>query len=136
MTSSQEFAAFIGIDWADEKHDLCLLPSGGGGPQHSILAQKPAAIAAWAAELRQWCQGRPVAVCLEQSRGALIGALMQYEFLVLFPLNPQQLAAYRKALSPSGAKDDRTDAELLAQFLRDHHDQLRAGVPRTKSRAV
>lgn len=127
--SSQEFAAFIGIDWADEKHDLCLWPTGGGGPQHSTLAHKPAEIAAWAGELRQRFPGQPVAVCLEQSRGALIGALMQYEFLVLFPLNPQQLAAYRKALSPSGAKDDRTDAELLAQFLRDHHHQLRTWHP-------
>ena len=129
MTPSQEFAAFIGIDWADEKHDLCLLPAGGGGPHPSTLAQDPAAIAAWAAELRQRWGGRPIAVCLEQSRGALIGALLQYEFLVLFPLNPKQLAAYREALSPSGAKDDRTDAELLAQFLRDHHHQLRAWRP-------
>ena len=129
MLPSQEFAAFIGIDWADEKHDLCLLPAEGGVPHHSTLAQKPAEIAAWAAELRQRCGGRLVAVCLEQSRGALIGALMQYEFLVLFPLNPRQLAAYREALSPSGAKDDRTDAELLAQFLRDHHRQLRAWHP-------
>lgn len=53
MTPSQEFAAFIGIDWADEKHDLCLWPAAGGGPHHSTVAQKPAAIAAWAAELRQ-----------------------------------------------------------------------------------
>jgi transposase len=59
----------------------------------------------------------------------LVGALLQYEFLVLFPLNPKQLAAYREALSPSGAKDDRTDAELLACFLRDHHRQLRAWRP-------
>ena len=129
MTAPQEFAAFLGIDWADEKHDLCLLSAEGGAAHHSTLAQKPAAIAAWAAELRQRYGSRPVAVCLEQSRGALIGALMQYEFLVLFPLNPQQLAAYRQALSPSGAKDDRTDAELLAQFLRDHPRQLRAWRP-------
>lgn len=129
MTAPQEFAAFLGIDWADEKHDLCLLSAEGGAAHHSTLAQKPAAIAAWAAELRQRYGSRPVAVCIEQSRGALIGALLQYEFLVLFPLNPQQLAAYRQALSPSGAKDDRTDAELLAQFLRDHHHQLRAWRP-------
>lgn len=129
MIASPEYAAFLGIDWADEKHDLCLLPAESGGPQHSTLAQKPAAIAAWAAELRQRYGGRSVAVCLEQSRGALIGALTQYEFLVLFPLNPQQLAAYRQALSPSGAKDDCTDAELLAQFLRDHHHQLRPWQP-------
>src|SRR4029078_12612336 len=105
------------------------LPAEGGGPQNCALVQKPAEIAAWVAELRQRCQGQPVAVCLEQSRGALIGALMQYEFLVLFPLNPRQLAAYRQALNPSGAKDDCTAAELLSQFLRNHHHQLRAWRP-------
>jgi transposase len=129
MTPSLEFAAFIGIDWADEKHDVCLLPPVGGVPQSRTVAHRPTEIAAWAAELRQRFGGRPVAVCLEQSRGALICALMQYDFLVLFPLNPLQLAAYRKALSPSGTKNDPTDAELLAQFLRDHRDKLRAWRP-------
>jgi transposase len=129
MTASPEFAAFIGIDWADQKHAVCSLPAAGGTPQASVLEHQPAKIAAWVAELRKRSGGRPVAVCLEQSRGALICMLMQYDFLVLFPLNPKQLAAYREALAPSGAKDDPTDAELLARFLRDHHRQLRPWRP-------
>jgi transposase len=79
--------------------------------------------------LRQRYDGRPVAVCLEQSRGALIYALMKYDCLVLFPINPKQLAKYREALYPSGAKDDPTDAELLARFAREHHPRLRAWKP-------
>ena len=129
MTPCPEFAAFIGIDWADQKHDVCWLPARGETPQACVLKHQPAEIAAWVAELRQRSGGRPIAVCLEQSRGALISALLQYDFLVLFPLNPKQLAAYREALAPSGAKDDSTDAELLARFLRDHHRQLRPWRP-------
>jgi transposase len=79
--------------------------------------------------LRQRFGGRPVAVCLEQSRGALIFALMQYECLLLCPLNPSQLAAYRKAVHPSGAKDDPTDAELIARFACNHSDSLRVWKP-------
>ena len=64
-----DFAAFIGLDWGDQKHAVCL----GSGGQHvaSDLTQKAEEIEAWAADLRTRFAGRPIAVCLEQSRGAL-----------------------------------------------------------------
>src|SRR5262245_34169206 len=127
QTSEVKFAACVGIDWADQKHVVCLLEE--TGPTEQDLDQTPEAIAAWADALRSRFDGRPVAVALEQSRGALIYALMQYEHLVLFPINPLQLARYREALSVSGKKDDPGDAQLLARFLRDHRDQLRAWKP-------
>lgn len=129
MKSKLDCAAFIGLDWADEEHAVCILAPEGGPGRCSVLKQEPQAIAAWAAGLREQFGGRPVAICLEQSRGALIYALMSYEFLVLCPVNPAQLAAYRKALHPSGAKDDPTDAQLLAGFVREHGDQIRVWQP-------
>jgi transposase len=54
---------------------------------------------------------------------------MQYDILVLYPLNPKQLSDYRSSLYPSGAKSDPTDAELLARFLREHLDKVRAWHP-------
>ena len=93
------------------------------------MAQDAAALDEWVAGLRKRFGGRPVAVCLEQSRGALLYALMKYDCLVLFPINPKQLARYREAFRPSGAKDDPTDAELLACFVREHHQRLRAWRP-------
>jgi transposase len=126
---TQELAAFVGIDWADEKHAACLMPAAGGLGQQTEIMQAPEAIAAWAADLRVRFGGRPIAVCLEQTRGALVYALMQYDFLVLYPINPKQLSAYREALYPSGAKNDPNDAELLARFVRDHSDKLRAWHP-------
>jgi transposase len=39
------------------------------------------------------------------------------------------LAKYRAALHPSGAKDDPSDAQLLMQFLREHHQHLRRWQP-------
>jgi transposase len=129
MTSTPEFAAWVGIDWADQQHAVCVLPAGGGPPQPALLRHTPEAIAEWAADLRARYGGRPVAVCLEQARGGLTYALMQYDFLVLYPINPKQLAAYRQALHPSGGKSDPGDAELLACFLREHSDRLRAWRP-------
>jgi len=68
--ASHEFAAFVGIDWGDQKHAVCLRAKG-VEVEHE-LSQKAAEIDAWASELRTRFGGRPVAVCLEQSRGPLI----------------------------------------------------------------
>jgi transposase len=129
MNQKLDCAACVGVDWGDQEHAFCILPFDGGPKSQGTLKHEPEAIATWVAQLRQRFGGRPVAICLEQSRGALIFALMQYEFLLLCPINPVQLAAYRKALHPSGAKDDPADAELAARFLRDHSDQVRVWRP-------
>ncbi len=109
----EDFAALVGIDWSDEKHDICLMETGNRQIESAIVQQTPEAIDEWVAQLRARFHGRPVAICLEQSKGALIYALMKYDFLVLFPINPARLARYREAMTSSGAKDDPTDAHLL-----------------------
>jgi transposase len=121
------FAAYVGLDWGDQQHAVCL--AAGGQRSATNLAHQAEDIEAWAAELRTRFGGRPIAVCLEQSRGALVYALLKYEFLVLFPLNPKQLASYRAAFVPCGPKDDPTDAELLCLFVEQHHPRLRAWRP-------
>jgi transposase len=126
---TEEFVVYIGIDWADQKHDIALLPAGSAKKEQRQLDQTPEAIDAWATELRQRFGGQPVAVCLEQSKGGLIYALMKYEFLILYPINPKQLARFREALAPSGSKDDPTDAGLALLLLVKHREQLRPWRP-------
>jgi hypothetical protein len=55
-----EFAAFVGIDWADRKHDVCLLPAGSSRRESAVLLHRPEAIAQWAEGLRQRFGGRPI----------------------------------------------------------------------------
>src|SRR5437868_6469503 len=43
-TRPLEFAAFIGIDWADKKHDVCLQLAGSEKTEHQILKHTPEAI--------------------------------------------------------------------------------------------
>ncbi len=127
--NATEFAAFIGLDWADQKHDLCLSVAGSESLERSVLEQSPEALDAWAAGLRERFGGRKVAVCLEQTRGAVLHGLMKYDFLVLFPLPPARLASYREAVTSSGAKDDPTDAQLIWDYLVRHRDRLAAWKP-------
>jgi hypothetical protein len=125
------FAAFIGIDWADAKHDVCLQAGGSDPREFSRLEHKPEAIDAWAQAVQQRFAGRPVAVCLELNKGPLVYALRQYAFLVLFPVNPLTLAKYREAFTPSHAKDDPTDAELQLELLLKHRDKLKPLKPQS-----
>jgi transposase len=125
---SPEFAAWIGIDWADQEHAVCVVDAITGSFEQSTLAHEPGAIDNWAAQLKSRFAG-PIAVCLEQSKGALIYALLKYDFFVLYPINPKQLASYRQAMFPSGAKDDPGDARLLVEFLRHYQQHLRPWKP-------
>ncbi len=107
-----QYAAYVGWDWADKKHDLCLVDAATGKKEASVIKHTPQAIEEWATCLRTRFGGRDIAVCLEQSRGPLIFALLKYDFLVLYPVNPSTLAKYREAFSPSRAKDDPHEAEV------------------------
>ena len=101
-----EYAAFVGIDWADRKHDVCVQAAGSSKREFSVLAHRPESIAQWAQALPARFAGRPVAVCLELSKGPLVYALQQYDFVVLYPVNPTTLSKYREAFCLSHAKDD------------------------------
>ena len=48
-----DFAALIGIDWADRKHDICEQPTGTTSRSLCVISSKPEAIHAWAKELKQ-----------------------------------------------------------------------------------
>lgn len=124
-----EFAAFVGIDWADREHAVCLASAKGSRCESHVVPHQATAIDQWAQGLRTRFGGRPIAVCLEQSHGALAFALRKYDFLVLFPINPKQLARFREAFVPSGAKSDPSDARLLAEFARQYHTQLHPSRP-------
>jgi len=95
--ASPEFAAFVGIDWGDQKHAVCLMVDGVESERE--LPHRAAEIDTWANELRTRFHGRLVAVCVEQSRGPLIYALLKYEFFVLFPVNPKQATLSRGSVS-------------------------------------
>jgi hypothetical protein len=130
------FAAFVGIDWADTKHDICLLSADTSVPESAVITHTPEAIEAWALDLQRRFEGQPVAVCLELNKGPLLNALCKYDFFVLFPVNPQSLARYRTVFSSSGAKDDPTDARLQLDLLCKHRDRLKPLEPQSALRTA
>jgi transposase len=123
--SMDDFAAIVGIDWADQKHDICELPARTRDYQWSVISSKSDQLHAWAIALEKRYPDQLVAVACELKKGPLIYALSQYRNLVLFPVNPSSLAKYRKAFFLSDAKDDPGDAFLQTEMLEKHMDRLK-----------
>jgi transposase len=118
---------FIGMDWADQKHDIYVIDRNGKG-FHRVLEHSAENIDAWVSDMLKLAGGRPIAIMLEQSRGALIYALMFREDVLLYPINPKQLARYRESY-PGGGKNDPTDAMYLARMLSERITTLKAWEP-------
>ena len=131
MQKDVPFAAFIGIDWADKKHDICLSVAGSTKRERSVVPHTPTAIRDWADKLRARFGAAPIAVCIELSQGPIVSALLEHGFFVLFPIQPKTLARYREAFTTSGAKDDPTDAEFALDLLLRHSDKLTRLEPET-----
>jgi transposase len=123
-SSSPGFAAFIGLDWSDGKHDLCLQVPGAAQREAFLIEHSPEAIDEWARSLRKRFGGKPVAIALELAKGPIVYALRKYDFIVLFPVNPAALSKYRAVFTHSGAKDDPTDAQLALEFLLRYPERL------------
>lgn len=119
-----DYAAFIGIDWADQQHAVCILTDSTASRQ--TLVQTPEAIAAWVAELQQQFGERPVAVALEQKRGALVQqlteTLKQSSSLALEiagALTTLKVLALLQHWPTHGALR-RANPETLRRFFREH----------------
>jgi hypothetical protein len=92
MKTTTAYAAFVGLDWADRSHQVCLRAADSTRDEQSQLAHDPLALHTWAYELRaRFPQGK-IAVALEQTKGPLVYALSRHEHLELYPLNPAMLA--------------------------------------------
>ena len=128
----EKYAAFIGIDWADAKHAFALQCAGATKKETGTLEQKPERISAWVASLRERFGGRRIALGVEQSRGALIHALLAYDFLVIYPIHPTTVAKFREAFKFSGAKSDPLDTEQILEILTKHLALLKPLQPDTQ----
>src|SRR6202048_3055123 len=128
-----EFVAFVGIDWADQKHVWCLQPANSTKREGGELEHKPEVVEAWVSELCQRFGHGAIAVAVEQVKGALVYMLGKYECLHLYPVPSQMASSMRQALYPSGAKDDPRDADLLLDLLLQHRNKLRRLSPASEA---
>src|SRR6202140_2973148 len=119
MSSASEqnpIRAFVGIDWADQKHDIALRAASQEAKlERRSIESQPEALSDWVLELRErfGSEGK-ILICLEQSRGALIHFLMGYDCFELYPINPKQLTTTAK---PSGLAAQRMIPRMRSYFV-------------------
>src|ERR1700710_1290930 len=69
--SNQQFKAFVGIDWADTKHDICLQQAGDDRREFDCIPHQITRIDEWAKALYQRFGG-PIAIALELARRPIV----------------------------------------------------------------
>jgi transposase len=124
------YSVYVGIDWADLKHDVCIQSKASDEHEFAVISHRPEAIDAWVKGLHQRYGGY-IAVAVELSKGPIVSALQKYDFIDIFPVNPGSLAKYREAFQPSRAKDDPTDAELAVDMLLRHPEHFKVLKPQS-----
>src|ERR1700716_2452678 len=125
------YQATVGIDWADQKHDVFVRFANGNSSRRKIDS-RPEAIQEWLLELElrsAFAEGK-IAIALEQRRGALFYQLCTHlGWIDLYPINPHSLASFRKTFFSSHAKDDPVDSQLLEELVRTHPERFRPYQP-------
>jgi transposase len=113
------YRLLVGIDWATEGHQVCVLDSQGRLLEQRRVEHRAEVIAAMIDRLIELAGGDPasIAVAIEVPRGAVVEALVE-RGLHVFAINPKQLDRFRDRHTVAGAKDDRRDAFVLADSLR------------------
>jgi transposase len=126
---STDYVAYIGIDWASKKHDICTYDENGKIVKQEIIINEPENLYRWIAEVRNKFPTGQVAICLEQARGSLISFLTQFDWIELYPINPATMSRFRRAFYPSYSKSDMNDAKLIGSILLTHREHLRKWQP-------
>lgn len=116
---SDQYRYFVGIDWATESHEVCVLDAGQQIIDRKTVEHSGSGIAQFVTYLEKLAEGDPesVAIGIEIPRGAVVETLVERRFAV-YSLNPKQMDRFRDRHSVAGAKDDRRDAFVIADSLR------------------
>jgi transposase len=116
----------IGIDWAEEFHDIALGTQEKGVIEQFRIDHGPAGVAALIERaLRLEPDPAEVRVVLETRHGLLVEALLDAGFTVV-PVNPDVVARRR---GPARKKDDAEDARICCLLALDRHAVLKTLIP-------
>ena len=113
---------FVGIDWSETHHDVCVLGVEGEGLTKGRVPEGVEGLARLHEMLAAHAEEpSDVVIGIELDRGLLVGALVATGYAV-HAVNPLSVDRYRDRHRTSGAKSDPGDARVLADLVRtDRH---------------
>jgi transposase len=115
---------YIGIDWSEQKHDLCFLNEIGEVQQSLKIEHSPHGFL----EIEKARERLGIAVgdCvlgIETAHNLLIDFLIERGYARLYVLPPNAVKSAQGRYRQSGAKSDPSDARLIADILRTDRDK-------------
>jgi transposase len=117
---------FVGIDWAERHHDVCVIDTDGQVLSRARIVEGLDGVARLHALIGKHAEdSNDVVVGVETDRGLLVEALVAGGYQV-YAVNPFAASRYRDRHVTSGAKSDPGDAKVLADLVRtDRHNHRR-----------
>jgi transposase len=119
---------FIGIDWASERHAVCVLDDAGTKATAFAVAHTADGFDQLVARLGRYGDPAGLPVAIERPDGRLVDRLLEAGHPVV-AVQPNAIKAWRDAEVLSGAKHDPSDAALIAEYLRLRRHRLRVLQP-------
>jgi transposase len=119
---------FVGIDWASERHAVCVLDDAGTKATAFAVAHTADGFDQLVARLRRYGDPAGLPVAIERPDGRLVDRLLEAGHPVV-AVQPNAIKAWRDAEVLSGAKHDPGDAALIAEYLRLRQHRLRVLAP-------
>lgn len=115
---------YIGIDWADDHHDVCLVDETGKRVGEFRISHSSEGLEDLLIRLRR-VEADPVnwKIAIERPNGILVDFLLG-QGVKVYPIPPQQAERFRERYTVSKKKDDRLDAFVLADVLRTDGHRL------------
>ena len=123
---------YLGVDWADEFHQVWVSEPQGKKVAEMKVEQRPAGMSEFGRWLRErQAEGRELWAGIEKPHGRIVDFLLDHG-VVVYPINPKALDRARDRFRMSQSKSDSFDAYVLAEFVRTDHAHLRAVEPNSE----
>src|SRR5881398_810051 len=124
---------YMGVDWADEFHQVWVSDSQGKKVAEMKIEQSPKGMS----ELGRWLHERKAEdielwAAIEKPHGRIVDFLLDHG-VVVYAVNPKALDRARDRFRQSAAKSDPFDARVLAEFLRTDHAHLHVLQPSSEA---
>lgn len=127
---------FCGIDWASEKHDVCVVDPAGQIRTRFPITHTAEGLAELIAQLERFGPRAQLPIAIERPSGLLVDTLVEAGFPVV-PIHPNALKATRPRYSAAQGKADPGDAYILADVLRTDGHRFRVlRAPSDQTRAL
>jgi transposase len=109
---------FVGIDWSERHHDVCVIDETGHTLETARVPEGIDGVARLHAVLATHAEEpEEVTIAIETDRGLLVRSLVAAGYEV-YAINPLSVDRYRDRHRSSGAKSDPGDAKVLADLVR------------------